>query len=490
MQAIQDQNTIYGNDLAVISHQADAVNKSYDEQVKSLNDVKAANDQIIAQQGRQLGLADALTQGDIAAAAQAVQEMRQANADQYATSQMDALEQARQNALGRLKGPQSGLTEAQIQEQQYQNAQKLYAMENNPARLKIVADIQNKQDEIYKLQQLQNAELAKIKTKEDEIYNIENTKIRPIQTNIDALTYQNTVLQTQIDKQVRSLTVLGQTRGEWDLTFAKIDASALASKNLDTAFGALLTSATAINNMWTSILSKIQQYAAGVPASVTAQQQSFTSSVPKTDAEIKAAAEAKAKADAIAAMDKALQGKEGRDAAGSSSLGFYSSLGSEPDKKVAVIVKSGDTLSGIAKANGTTVAALQAANPKLMTDDKYNDGRTIFSGTKINIPPSALYRAKGGIVPNYFTSGGFARGTDTVSAMLTPGEFVMSKYAVDSYGIGTMKAINSGSQQFGSVYNYELTVNVKSDANANDIANTVMTKIKQVDSMRIRGNKL
>ena len=491
MKEIQDQNIIYGNDLAVISHQADAVNKSYDEQVKSLNDVKAANDQIIAQQGRQLGLADALTQGDIAAAAQAVQEMRQANADQYATSQMDAVEQARQNALGRLKGPQSGLTEAEIQEQQYQNAQKLYAMENNPARLKIVTDIQNKQDEIYKLQQLQNAELAKIKTKEDEIYNIENTKIRPIQTNIDALTYQNTVLQTQIDKQIRSLTVMGQTRGEWDLTFAKIDASALASKNLDTAFGALLTSATAINTMWSSILSKIQQYAAGVPGSVTAQQQSFTSSVPKTDAERKAAADkaaADAKAAAIAGLDKAIKGKDDGD---TSSLGFTNNaLGSEPDKKVAVIVKSGDTLSGIAKANGTTVAALQAANPKLMTDDRYNDGRTIFSGTKINIPPSALYRAKGGIIPNYFTSGGFARGTDTVPAMLTPGEFVMSKYAVDSYGIGTMKAINSGSQQLGSVYNYELTVNVKSDANANDIANTVMTKIKQVDSMRIRGNKL
>jgi len=488
MKEIQDQNIIYGNDLAVISHQADAVNKSYDEQVKSLNDVKAANDQIIAQQGRQLGLADALTQGDIAAAAQAVQEMRQANADQYATSQMDAVEQARQNALGRLKGPQSGLTEAQIQEQQYQNAQKLYAMENNPARLKIVTDIQNKQDEIYKLQQLQNAELAKIKTKEDEIYNIENTKIRPIQTNIDALTYQNTVLQTQIDKQVRSLTVLGQTRGEWDLTFAKIDASALASKNLDREFGALLTSATSIDKMWDSILSKIQRYAAGVPASVTAQQQSFTSSVPKTDAEAAADKAARDDAAAIAALDKAIKGK---DDGNTSSLGFTNNtLGSEPDKKVAVIVKSGDTLSGIAKANGTTVAALQAANPKLMTDDKYNDGRTIFSGTKINIPPSALYRAKGGIVPNYFTSGGFARGTDTVSAMLTPGEFVMSKYAVDSYGIGTMKAINSGSQQLGSVYNYELTVNVKSDANANDIANTVMTKIKQVDSMRIRGNKL
>ena len=66
----------------------------------------------------------------------------------------------------------------------------------------------------------------------------------------------------------------------------------------------------------------------------------------------------------------------------------------------------------------------------------------------------------------------------------------MSKYAVDSYGTETMKGINSGSQKLGSVYNYDLTVNVRSDANANEIANTVMSKIRQIDSMKLRGNNL
>ncbi len=460
IKTIQDENIIYGNDLAVISHQADAVNKSYDEQVKNLNEVKAINDQIIAQQGRQLGLADALTQGDIAAAAKAAQEMRQANADQYATSQIDVIEQARQNALGNLKGPQSGLTQIQIQEKQYQNAQKLYAMENDPARLKIVADIQKKQDEIYKLQQLQNVELDKIKTKEDEIYNIENTKIRPIQTNIDALTYQNTVLQTQIDKQVSSLKVMGQTRGEWDLTFAKIDASRLASKNLDTAFGALLTSATEIDKMWTSILTKIQAYAAGVPASVTAQQQSITAPVTKTDTPPQAGT--------------AATGSAGSTKTTGTPFGQAGS---------SVTVKSGNTLSGIAATAGVKLADVIKANPQI------SNPNLIRPGQVIKIPSSALYRAKGGIVPNYFTAGGFARGTDTVPAMLTPGEFVMSKYAVDSYGVDRMKAINSGSDGSSSVYNYELVVNVKSDANASDIANTVMAKIKQVDNMRLKGNR-
>jgi hypothetical protein len=62
----------------------------------------------------------------------------------------------------------------------------------------------------------------------------------------------------------------------------------------------------------------------------------------------------------------------------------------------------------------------------------------------------------------------------------------MSKYAVDSYGVDKMKAINNGSYEGGKVYNYNLNVNVKSDANPEDIARVVMTQIRQVDSQRIR----
>ena len=54
----------------------------------------------------------------------------------------------------------------------------------------------------------------------------------------------------------------------------------------------------------------------------------------------------------------------------------------------------------------------------------------------------------GGIVSssnniNYFSGGGFSpRGTDTVPAMLTPGEFVMSKGAVNKFGTSTMMKMN------------------------------------------------
>ena len=102
---------------------------------------------------------------------------------------------------------------------------------------------------------------------------------------------------------------------------------------------------------------------------------------------------------------------------------------------------------------------------------------------------STMAMSSGGMVPKYFAVGGMSRGTDTIPAMLTPGEFVMSKYAVDSYGTNKMKAINNGSHKDEKVYNYNLNVNVKSDANPEDIARVVMTQIRQVDSQRIRAQR-
>ena len=100
--------------------------------------------------------------------------------------------------------------------------------------------------------------------------------------------------------------------------------------------------------------------------------------------------------------------------------------------------------------------------------------------------------AAGGMVPNYLAAGGspFAVGTDTVPAMLTPGEFVVKRQAVKDFGANNLKAINSGTYSGNSVYNYSLSVNVRSDANPDQIAKTVMSQIRQVDAQRIRSNRL
>jgi LysM repeat protein len=61
------------------------------------------------------------------------------------------------------------------------------------------------------------------------------------------------------------------------------------------------------------------------------------------------------------------------------------------------VVKAGDTLSAIAKANNTTLKAVLAANPKFEDVAKYKNGNMIWSGTTVNIPapkvaaPSTVY---------------------------------------------------------------------------------------------------
>ena len=116
--------------------------------------------------------------------------------------------------------------------------------------------------------------------------------------------------------------------------------------------------------------------------------------------------------------------------------------------------------------------------------------QAVAKANNINVLPSTKKKYMGGMISK-FASGGFAVGTDTVPAMLTPGEFIVSKYGVDKFGVDNLKAINKGDNpSSSSVYNYNLSVNVKSDANPNEIARTVMMQIKQIDSQRIKGNRI
>jgi TP901 family phage tail tape measure protein len=133
--------------------------------------------------------------------------------------------------------------------------------------------------------------------------------------------------------------------------------------------------------------------------------------------------------------------------------------------------------------------------------------------------------AKNKIVPKYFNSGGivenYAKGGDVVPAMLTPGEFVMQKSAVNGLGQGFLSSLNEGQYPTknliepnfqgvatsptvnantlatntstvldnSSVYNYNLSVNVSSVSDPNAIAQTVMGQIRRVESQRVRSNK-
>ncbi len=475
---IQDENNMLSNDLEIINNAAEKVNEKYDEQAEALSKVQEINQNILEQQKQQLGLADALTQGDISAAAQAAQDMRATSASQFATGQSDALEQARKNAIEGLVGPQSGLTSEQIAEKQFQNSQKIYQMETDPRRVEILDQIQAKQDAIYQLEEGREAALRRIRDLEDEIYKIEEFSIEPLQEKIDALNETNRLLQDSIDKQIENLKVLGKSRDEWDAINAKLDyyaATKRAIENAD-ALAGLLSAADALNLTWADILAKMAAYAKGVPGSVATAKAEIAAGVSGATS---------------SAIDNATTTSEGAKsdsaatAASKKAAAEYAAAKASGDMKAAAIAAAKVIPSVLAsKESGAIGAASIAAQLKAAEQaQKASSASSIIASRRARDG----YLSTGGLIPKYFSAGGFALGTDTVPAMLSPGEFVMSKYAVQSYGIDKMKSINNGSSVGDSVYNYSISVNVKSDANPDDIARVVMTQIRNVDSQKLRG---
>jgi len=406
---IQDENTMLSNDLEIINHAADEVNKRYDEQAEALSKVQEINQNILDQQKQQLGLADALTQGDISAAAQAAQDMRATSASQFASGQSDALEQARQNALGSLVGPQSGLTQEQITEKQFQNSQKIYQMETDPRRLEILDKIQFKQDQIYELEEKREGALRKIRDLEDEIWKIEENNIEPLQERIDALNYTNRLLQDSIDKQIEGLKVLGKTKDEWERINAMLDMDAATKRALAQSadLAALLTAAEELNMTWADILAKMAAYANGIPGAVQNARNAIggigsDAYVAPQDDEA-----------SIAAFEEFLTVVEELDAATAALEDAY-------DKGQWAQFDS---------LQRRLAAAQEAYNKTLPVADPDSIGTGGGIGGKYGM----LYEADGGFIP---------KGTDTVPAMLTPGEFVVRKSAVDQYGQDFLNDIN------------------------------------------------
>lgn len=89
---------------------------------------------------------------------------------------------------------------------------------------------------------------------------------------------------------------------------------------------------------------------------------------------------------------------------------------------MAYTVKTGDTLSKIAAANGTTTAKIIAANPFLKTNPKYNGGSTIFSGTVLQMPAQSGASTGLNTAVNNATSGsntGTSTGTATSTSTST-----------------------------------------------------------------------
>jgi hypothetical protein len=118
-----------------------------------------------------------------------------------------------------------------------------------------------------------------------------------------------------------------------------------------------------------------------------------------------------------------------------------------------------------------------------------NDGKGYSTKLVDKIVGAAHYAMGGLVAPKGYADGGPIYGTDTIPAMLTPGEFVIKKSAVDSIGVGSLNAMNNGTSMGESVYNYSITVNANS-SDASGIADAVLREIERIDSRRIRSSTI
>ena len=199
--ALQNESSLLSEDLTVMDKAAEAINKKYDLQAAALEEVSQINQEIINQQKQQIGLAGALSTGDIAAAAQAAQEMRSSAAATASQGTGKALQAARESEIAGLRSA-SGMTRDQIAQRQYEIDRQIFALQEQ--RKAVESEILVKQDAIYKLEQSRVPLLAEIQVIEDQIYGIQTGRLATAQANLDkanaALETQRKALQAELDQ--------------------------------------------------------------------------------------------------------------------------------------------------------------------------------------------------------------------------------------------------------------------------------------------------
>jgi TP901 family phage tail tape measure protein len=489
IQSLQDRSTILSNDLTLIGKAAESINEKYDKQEEALTKISQLNSDIAAQEKSRISLADALSQGDISAAAQIAQDMRTSAADAASRASGDFIAAARESELENLRSA-SGMTRVQIEQEQFRIQQQTFALEQQSKIAKEA--ILKIEDEIFALEQQSKIAKEAVIRLEDRVYDITEQreilllKIRDIEAVIDGIKTTELAkaqealdkLQAELDKNQEILDAklagIEKEKLAWDSVQLKLDAYNLALQQSNTE---LVTMLGLINQIAAAMaaLSLANNASAFVPPGST------DSYVPPEDTPESEAALAEF-IEIVQNLDAAQEAADAAAAFADSLSGFTDNGGfggydAAMERRLAAQDAAREAERLLALAQAAYDATLPTPDPDATGSGGGGPGGRF--GFQV--------AAKGGLIaPMKFAMGGFATGTDTVPAMLTPGEFIMSKYAVNSYGVDKMKAINSGSYQGEKVYNYNLSVNVKSDANPEDIARVVMTQIRQVDSQRIR----
>lgn len=193
------------HELEIMSRKETEIRNAYDERIKALETIQNINEQIAQQQKQQLGLADALSRGDIAAAAAAQQEIQQSSA-QFAMEQMrTGLQQGMENQVAGLT-TEGGLTRDQaeqkiinLKEESYQTSLLIRDIEDdiydrNVEIAGIKINIRNVEDEIQVIED-------RIYNRETMILDIQRQRLQPAEDQLQKLRDQRDELQRVFDAE-------------------------------------------------------------------------------------------------------------------------------------------------------------------------------------------------------------------------------------------------------------------------------------------------
>ncbi|CAB4164351.1 Phage tail tape measure protein [uncultured Caudovirales phage] len=409
----------YEDGLKTINDEAEKINNKYDEQFKSLDKIQKVNEIIARQEQGRLSVAQALSEGDVYAAARAAQELRAQNAANAIDQQRTGMENARDNQINNLTS--NGLTRDQLEE--------------------------------------------KIKNLKDQNYRIEQDTIAPLQEQARLAQVQLDIIEDKIKQDVESLRLAGLTKDQWEEQNTKIEAAEWATGKYNEMIAKSVKVAEQLNGQWQEILNKMNDYNNNQVSLPDPYSEPSANTITTTGEDLGKDKKDKKKKDTVITPSTVI------------------------NKKFPTVTYGNIMGSGAKTLPPITSKQVIKANPAAKyVDPRFGDKK--FAEKVVELNKKAQKKYMGGMISK-FASGGFAVGTDTVPAMLTPGEFIVSKYGVDKFGVDNLRAINKGENpSSSSVYNYNLSVNVKSDANPNEIARTVMMQIKQIDSQRIKGNRI
>jgi hypothetical protein len=465
LQGLQEESAKLSEYQAVMDNTIDGINKKYDLQEEALNRISELNDEISAQQKNQLSLADAITQGDISAAARVAQEIRAESAANASKRAGELINAARSAEIKGVLSP-TGLTSEAIAKRQYEIDRLSYAL--SVEREKIEAKIAAKQEELYKIDLLRKPIIASITELEDLNYERTNNQIANLEKS----------LQLELDD-------VDAKRQRWEDAQFQITLANTKVKDYQDSLTAANNVLAEVSKLWGGLTDKNLK--------VTIEQ-------------IEAVLGGRNAIDVLADQQREKQAQEQKAAAANSVTGFGQAPSAAEAKAIVEAAKLG-TPFGQAKSFVDSIGTPfgqsgSAAATALGTPF----GQAAPTAQEVKIAKQvAAWRpgglSMGGLVPKYFAAGGFARGTDTVPAMLTPGEFVVKRFAVDKFGLDNLKSINNGSfnskntnqpvnNNSNSVYNYDVSVNVaNSNAGTDDIARAVIAQIRSIDNQRIKGQR-